>query len=296
MKCPNCKTNLPAEAAFCLRCGSSLSPMPGGSVTPSGAFPAPPWPQKRSNRKAGAVAAAVGAIAVFAVAAAALHAARGRDSTRLAAAGGAAGGGNLVQAPAVNSPANLVQAAGSSQPAPLASTAQTGPPANVVDYLKFLKGVERRKEALIRKETGDALLMLDNVKALSGSIDDSTYNKTFQGVSGNTTSMADDWNSLTQYFNSVPPPVACQQLHDRYYDHLGKIQGMMAEVQDALGKVGSNAPDAIHELSNMQGKASADADTAIQKADDALAAVCSEYQIPKDFSVRGDGGASSILQ
>ena len=296
MKCPNCKTDLPAEAAFCLRCGSSLSPTPGGAVTPSGAFPAPPWPQKRGNRKTAAITAAVAAIAVFAVAAAALHGASGRNSTRLAAAGGGVAGGNLVQAPAVNNSANLVQAAGSAQPAPLVSTVQTGPPANVVDYLKFLKGVERRKEALIRKETGDALLMLDDVKALSGSIDDSTYNKTFKGVSGNTTSMADDWNSLTEYFNSVPPPVACQQLHDRYYDHLGKIQGMLSQVQDALSKVGSNSGDAIHELSNMQGKSSADADAAIQKADDALAAVCTEYQIPKDFSIRGDGGSSSILQ
>ena len=92
------------------------------------------------------------------------------------------------------------------------------------------------------------------------------------------------------------PPPSCQELHAKYFDQLGKIQGMIVAVNDAVGKIQSDPSSALKALTEMQGKASVEADTSIQAADDALSAVCSKYHLQKDFDIKGDNSSLNMLR
>lgn len=298
MKCLRCSAELPAQSQFCLRCGTPIANTaanPAGVMTPPASSPA-------QNRPLLATIAvlflAVLGLGAYVLRGQLTQKAGQTDGGRLVQQPGTMGGGALVQAPGRDQGGQMVQAPGNVQPGKIVQAPDTPAPVpvDVIDYLAFLKQVEASKQALIRKQTGDALVMMAQAKALNASIEDSDYSRTFGNLSKGMSYSADDWNRLTQQLQQRNPPPACRELHARYYDHLGKTQAMILAVNDAMSKFQSDPSSALHDLSGMQGKSSADLDVAIQKADDALADVCNRFRLRKDFDVRGDSGSSGLLR
>ncbi len=287
MKCARCSAEIPSQSQFCLRCGA---PIRGTAANPSGVFTptlAAPQPNNRPLL--------IALIVLLAVVALGLGAVLVRGSLVQKPAQSAPT--NLVQAPGQSSPGTLVQAPAESEPNPVVQApGETAPtPQDVIDYLSFLKRIEASKQALIRKEMGDALTELPQVKGLSASTDEGDYNNVFGHLSKSTSYSADEWNQLTTAFQQRVPPDSCRDLHNKYYDQLGKIQAMIVSVNDALSKVQSDPSSALHALTDLQGKASPEIDAAVNAADDALADVCHKYGLRKDFDIKGDPSGSSSL-
>jgi hypothetical protein len=220
------------------------------------------------------------------------------DPGKLVAAPTDSGNGGLVQKPAEASPGDTVQKPAEAKPnAVIQQPDATQPfPADIDDYLKFLKRIEAKKQALIRTQTGDALLMLTQAKGLSGTIEEKDYTEAFKNMDATMRKNSQDWNALTQEFNNRQPPSACVDLRNKFLDQLGKIQAAIFAVNDALAHVQSDPSNVLHALTQMQGKTSAEVDASIEAADSALSDVCDKYRLKKDFDVRGDSGSSGLLR
>lgn len=288
MKCARCSAEVPSQSQFCLRCGTPIH-RPG--VQPGGLAATAPMaaPQASTNRTAlitiillALLAAGLGVMVV-----------RGQLTQKA----GQSDNGKLVMAPGAGNNSRMVQAPGESEGSKVVQTpGETAPnPSDVEDYLAFLKKIEAKKQTMIRKQTGDALVMLTKAQMLGATIDEDQYKSTFEDMNKQMNYSADDWNALTAEFQQRTPPPSCQDLHDKYYDQLGKVQGAITAVNDALVNVHTNPSAAVHALTDMQGKTSQEVDKSISDADDALADVCNKYHLKKDFDIRGDSASSSMF-
>ncbi len=220
------------------------------------------------------------------------------DPGKLVAAPANAGNGGLVQKPAEATSGATVQAPAETKPnaiVPQPDNAQPFP-ADIDDYLKFVKRIERQKQALIGTQTGDALLMMTQAKALSATIEEKDYTDAFKNMKSTMQKNSQDWNALTQEFNNRQPPPACVDLRNKFLNQLGKIQAALYAVNDAISQVQTNPSNVLHDLTQMQGKTSADVDSSIEAADSALADVCDKYRLKKDFEIRGDSGSNGLLR
>ncbi len=298
MLCKNCSAKLPKEARFCLKCGFAVDVAPTQPVMArpapslSSAKAAPPFsPYKSSPLPAKGIL--VGLMLLAVCVAGAMY----WQSSRVTGAAGRSVLGNLVNAPGASRQVDMVQAPGDSPKNEMVQAPAQGKqrPIEIEDYLKFLKEVENTKQRLIRTQTGEALKMMTMAQGLKATIEEEDYNSAFKGIDTTMHFQAEDWNKLTVQFQSKTPPAACQELHDKYYDHLGKLQTLIMQVNDAMNAVSKNPQDALGKLTQLQGKGSADMDEAIQKADDSLADVCSKAGIRKDFDIRGDASSSGSL-
>lgn len=300
MKCGRCSAEIPAQSQFCLRCGT---PVRGGAsaIPESARPPAPvaPAAAPKSNRNMMAAIVALLALAVLGLGAMVLIQKAGKsDNGNLVAAPANAGAGSLVQKPAEANPGTTVQAPAEAHPGAVVQKPDASQPfpADIDDYLKFLKRIEQKKQALIRTQTGDALVMMTQAKGLNGTIEEKDYNDAFKNMNATMQKNSQDWNALTQEFNNRRPPAACVDLRNKFLDQLGKIQAAIFAVNDALAHVQTDPSSVLHALTQMQGKTSADVDASIEAADSALSDVCDKYRLKKDFSIRGDSGSTGLLQ
>lgn len=306
MKCSRCVAELPPHSQFCLRCGAPVaagSPTTG-PVSPSQSFPSG-MPLVAARPAVGRTAAVAGlvlaliALLGWSVGAKLLQKpAQSRAGAQLVQAPGGATGGGLVQAPAVTGSGGLVQAPAESKPAPLVQApAGQSQPTDVMDYLAFLRRVEMSKQELIRSELAAALttygnLTPDEVKAASSS---NEAGKFLPKVNQDSSDMSDQWDRLTQIFAQRTPPPSCVDLRNAYLDHLSRVQDMFVKIHSAIADAQTDSSRAIQELTQMEGTASADADSSAQRADDALAAVCQQYNLTKDFSIKTDASSASLI-
>ncbi len=220
------------------------------------------------------------------------------DPGKLVAAPTNLGNGSLVQRPTEAGAGATVSAPADAKPnaiIPQPDTAQAFP-ADIDDYLKFVKRIERQKQGLIGTQTGDALLMMTQAKGLSASIEEKDYTDAFKNMKTTMQKNSGDWNALTQEFNNRQPPPACVDLRNKYLNQLGKIQAAIFAVNDAISQVQTNPSNVLHDLTAMQGKTSAEVDASIEAADSSLADVCDKYRLKKDFEIRGDSGSNGLLR
>lgn len=300
MKCSRCSAEIPAQSQFCLRCGTPVrgnAPAMTGPARPTA--PAASMAPPRSNRNPMLAMGIVLILAVMSLGAILLVQKAGKsENGKLVAAPANAGPGSLVQAPTEANRNATVQAPAEAKPNGVVQQPDTTQPfpADIDDYLKFLKRIEQKKQALIRTQTGDALLLLTQAKGLSATIEEKDYNDAFKNMNGTMQKNSQDWNALTQEFTNRQPPPACVDLRNKFLDQLGKIQAAIFAVNDALAHVQTDPSSVLHSLTQMQGKTSADVDASIEAADSALSDVCDKYRLKKDFDIRGDSGSSGLLR
>lgn len=302
MKCSRCLAEIPAQSQFCLRCGASIGTTatnPTGVVQP--AFFTPP----NTNRRAIPIVIGLLTILVLALGAAVVHSTLVQHATN-------SPNTNLVQQPSQSGPSNMVQVPTESEPSRVVqTTTETAPkPTDVMDYLAWLKSIELTKQRLTREEyaslsTKKDTLPVDMLQKMlqeSDNPDASTTdtarhaNVTVSDLTKETNKIADQWNQLTMQFTQRTAPESCRELHDKYYDQLGKIQAAIIQVYTILGKVQSDPQAALRDAHALQGSASEGPDAAIRAADEALSAVCRKYSLQKDFDIKDPVGPSNIFQ
>jgi hypothetical protein len=266
------------------------------------AAPAAPAAQGASrNAKAiiGILCLAVAALGAVVVRSALVHAPAKSDQTSLVNAPGSSGNGSLVQMPGESKNNTLVQTPGQSQAPPDLMQKPDGQatPEDVLEYLRFLKEVEQRKMSLIKDFMATALMasaMEKSQEAAAATSDEASKNflpsmgKSFEQYSAR-------WDELAKYFLTRQPPPSCAALQKKYYDHLGKVESMFQQVHNALAQANTDPGKALSALTEMQGKASAEADETARLADDAVGEVCDKYRIRKEFDIKTDSGSGAGL-
>ncbi|HZT44403.1 MAG TPA: zinc ribbon domain-containing protein [Chthonomonadaceae bacterium] len=284
MKCARCSAEIPSQSQFCLRCGA---PVKGAAATSGGTAASMPRTVPRSNNR---IAYLAGALLILLAAGAGLLAFRGQMTQKP----GKSSSGTMVQAPGAGSGNGLVQAPGAAQNTPMVQApGPTQNNADVDDYLKFVKKIEAQKQKLIKDELASALTNYAGLlgKEAAAVENEESQDQFLADIQKDSSNFPEAWDALTAEFNQRVPPASCQDLHDKYYDHLGKIQGEFQQIKNAVQKAFSNPSTAVNDLTHMEGKASQEADESAKSADDALTDVCSKYHLSKDFDITTDSTA-----
>jgi hypothetical protein len=302
MKCPRCMTELPGQAQFCLKCGTPVAAAPAvphSNVTMSRPVAAArPFAVEPPRSRKGLYAAIAAVVLLLAVAAF-FGLRRGNVVT---ASGRTPEGSRIMDTSGrIGRTAPLTTSAGTPGPAPL-------DPADVIDYIAFLRDIERERVTLVKNYSGQLLalepvLSAGHMQAYMQPDEQSTKDKFSQAEDlprQKMTELNQRWDALAQRFRTKTPPQACQQLAADYYQALGssqrayvtvsgKLMQAMADAQTDPGK----AMSAVGELQAIGAKESAEADTWFNKSDEELARTCDKYRIKKDFDIKPDGGSAS---
>lgn len=291
MKCVACGSELSAGAEYCGRCGLKV-----------GSPPVPLTPvASAADRKRKILLSVLAAVAV---------ALAGYFGWRAFAPSG-----KVVQAVGQQAPAApLTEAAGKVAPAaPLVSAEATTPekepePTEIIDYLRFLKDIERRRVLVARQQMGELLAQSTNLPMAGAMADWTTnepeqkYREVYQKFLQSLNQWAGQWQELAAAFLGYPKPVpqACAELRDRYYAVLTSTSRAMNSVGYNFSEaMAGNTQKALEMLTQMQGSglgsASKEIFDACLAADEALAQVCERFKLKKDFDIRDDLGGGNIL-
>jgi hypothetical protein len=177
-------------------------------------------------------------------------------------------------------------------------------PTDVIDYLEFLKEVERRRISLSKKEIGKLLeatatIPGGNLKALMETDEasiSSKLNQNYSGFQDTISGFQKDWNDVSAFFLTKKPPQSCQKLADKYYDALGKTSSGITKAGNAFSQaLSGDASKALDALSGMRGAESDAIDRACNEADQELATVCDKFRIHKSFDIKPEGGGANLF-
>ena len=302
MKCQRCSAEVPGAAQFCMKCGSPvMAAQPAGGITMARSLAVPV--DKRS--KAPLIAGITAALLLLALAlffgyrALTDRTAKVPTGTRVVDAPGVtpSGSGLVDKNARVQPPSRLTDVPGRVQ-------AAQPQPVDVIDYLRFLKDVERRRVAMAKKHLAQTLeisatLPKGNIEAFLKNDEaeiSQGINQNYANMQAKLSGFQQDWNQLSNYFLSKQPPQSCAKLRDLYYDALGKTAGSIVQISNSFSQaLGGDPSSALESLSGMRGSASASIDRSCRAADEELASVCDKFRITKEFDITPDGGGSPLL-
>jgi hypothetical protein len=183
-----------------------------------------------------------------------------------------------------------LRAEGEAQPPPQQTPKR--PPDDVIDYLKHLQKVEAQRQAMQRDLT-PAFNAFVNAVAMRATIDEQEIQQRMSAVQQAPRDYSQQWAQLSQFFESKPPPPACQPLHEAYRKMLASTIAYMTKVYLALQQAQTDPNAALQALSQMQGTASTDVDTQILQANYELQQVLDKYDLRRyfpGFVISGEGG------
>lgn len=282
MKCPLCHTELPPASRFCSGCGATL-----GSAAGPGA------PDLRKRKLAIGAGAAV-----------------------IAAALGYAIVGGLLSSRAAAPPAAPVTVKSGPVPAGAPVTTRTDAvapraPKDVVDYLLFIKDIERQRVALRAEHSARLMAIMaqgtaNSLKDMMAGDPGSEPKQTPHPITAAAPAMAAAWQQLAARMAAPTPPAPCKVLGDRYYDMLRQSGAGIVSVVEALDRAmqsiqsGGSPEAAAAEMSRLGGSGAGTPSHAVTEAcalaDGALAEVCTKFGIRKDYDIKDDSpAAGSVL-
>ena len=292
MQCPNCGGELPADAKFCLSCGAPTDVTSVREATPAQLSAKE---EKKSRAQSGLVVVAGGLIlvAIIALIFAFLFRKPGPQVIR------------SEIAPVKPGPAVTGAPVGPVNPGPGVTQTQTPPriqlpnkpppPPEVVEYLKFVKGVEERRiamrdaqaEYLLKKYVSGNIgkLLADMIGQLAepeGQVEES------QGAMEDLKAVAAAWENLIRLFDSRQSPPQCRVLAGAYRTALAQYCNAMAKLFAAAVQ-GDIA--AAQRVSSVQD----DLDKYLSASEQELGRVCKEYGIEKDFAITPDKGGGTVV-
>ncbi len=298
MKCTRCNSDIPAQSRFCLKCGTPITaesslrqPQAQRPVQSARGFAGSGSPPASGKKWVLPTVLALMVAAGLAV--------WGLSSRLTQKVESPAPNAPLVQAPAQASTGMLVQAPAQTNAAPIVQQpATTAPDTSAISsYLEFLKNIEATKQQIIGQELGSAIstygnLTPDEVKAESSSAKAKQFLPKINQDSQNLTTI---WAELIAKFENRTPPPSCTQLAEDYDRHLTTIQGMFVKVHSSLQQAQSDPNGAISALTSMMGSSSA-ADQSAATADQDLSAVCTQFNLTKDFSITTGSSSAGLIR
>jgi len=217
-------------------------------------------------------------------------------SSRVTGAAGNSVLGNLVNAPGSGRGVDMVQAPGEAPKNEMVQAPGQGKerPIEIEDYLKFLKQVQLTQQRMTKSQTGDLeALGMSIIGVVTTEIDPEKRKAIPRDIDSAVARYMAEWNELTAKFQTRVPPRECQELHDHFYDYLGKAQTQLMIVPELL-KRGVSAGESEDQqkareiTSQLKQMDTTEVDVAARKADDSLKSVCVKFGISKDFDISVD--------
>jgi hypothetical protein len=293
MKCARCASEIPTQSQFCMRCGTPVAvTQPGGPPTLASSVAVAQLGPNKAKIAVLAAALLLLAIALFF----GLRALRPSGKLVQSSETGAAIGPLTERSGRVANTGPLTDRV--EAPTPPA-------PVDVVDYLKFLKEVERQRVTLHRQQVSEALkqstaLTAGNLLGEMSENPEERHRQDYANFQQALAQMLQQWQTLSQTFLSRPAPASCATLQSKYYDVLGKTSEAVAAVGNSMSQAMSGNPGAaLDTLTGMQGSGMGSASKAVtdacSAADAELAAICQKFNIHKDFDIKDDLGGANLL-
>ncbi len=297
MKCAKCGLDLPQGAKTCPKCGNS------SEFVETQAAP------KRTSPLV-YVAATLGAVIILALVVAVI-ASRGPKNVATAPPPPPGPANNVTTAPPPKPAGGNVVTAPPATPAPAVTppgVTKPKPPREVVDYLEFVKGVEKHRQMLL-KDTTDALTLAGTSQAQSlMSLIDMAMDpegKEAQDPLADTKKellrQYKNWYSTVVYFDKKPAPDQCREFSGAYRDVIYKEAKVIGEMADSFRKVNIMEPKDMQKLLSALQKMKGDPsiqqsiDAAADNADAKLTQLVSNYDMEKPFSVPREAGTSGSI-
>lgn len=172
------------------------------------------------------------------------------------------------------------------------------PPTEVVNYLRFLKEIETRRQILCREQVGH--IQYSHVQRIASTLlaemsdnPELRHRQNYIEFHRSIAAMSRDWQILNRTFASRPAPIPCRTLRARYIHLLQITTNSIGMVVDAFRMAMSGNPQAaIAALSRMGGSGLGSASRAVAEAcraaDAELAAVYKRFHLSKDFEIQDE--------
>lgn len=290
MKCAKCGMELPANVRQCPKCGLVNEFEQASEQAP----------RKRSPLVY--VIAGLAALAVVALVVAVI-AGRGRHSV-VSAPGPVPGPpGNITTAPPGQPAGGGIMTAPPGVPAPPGATPPAAvkpkPPKEVVEYLEFVKGVEKHRQMLL-KDTTDALVLTSSVGVAQGLLDlidmamdpdGAEARDPLAETRNELNRQYRNWLSILEYFDKKPAPPQCREFSGAYRAVLYLETKAIGEIASGMKNVNLMDPkDMGRLLKNLQAMKAdptiqGNIDKACDDADAKLTALVGQYDMEKPFDV-----------
>ena len=298
MNCAKCGLDLPPGVKQCPKCGvvNEFAPQAAPKKIKPVVF----------------VIAALGLVAVVAIAVAAMIASRAKPTITQLPPGNLSPGNVVAAPPGQPAPGNIVGVPPGSPAPPSTSppgVAKPKPPQAVVDYLDFVKKVEEHRQMLL-KDTGDALGLSaagSQAASLMKMIDMATDpdNKEdldpLKDAKDELVRQYKNWASTIEYFDKKAAPNECREFSGAYRNVLYNETKAIGEVAVGLGKVNIMDPKDMSKLLSQMQKMKKDPsiqrgiDTSADNADAKLTHLTSNYDMKKPFDVPREAQTSGSI-
>lgn len=289
MQCARCGSEVPQGARECPKCGMTNE------------F-APEAPAKRGIKPLTIAIIALALVAIIGIALAAVFSARGRGEVTQAP-GGNLPPGSVTQLPAGSPPGGDLTNVPPGAPAPPANqppdARKPKPPQEVVDYLEFVKKVEKHRQMLL-KDTGEALMLSQGgsqAASLMAMIDMATdpEGKAAQDPLASTKNelarQFTNWKKTLDYFDQRTAPAQCREFSGAYRQLLYNETVTIGKIAVDFSGVNIMDPNdmskLLRSLQKMKGDPSIQEkiDESADTADAKLEALVSNFDMEKPFDV-----------
>jgi hypothetical protein len=174
--------------------------------------------------------------------------------------------------------------------------------AAIMDYLKFLKEIERQRDDLVRAQLAQALPLANLVTASTATAEMSEdptaqHAKDYTQFQQSLAAIPSAWQGLSTKFLGYPKPVpqSCKQLSELYYNLLGSVSGQMSQIANAFSSAmgpNANPQAAIDALTKLDSNL---VDKACRDADNELTSICDKFKLTKEFDIKASPGGSSMF-
>ena len=287
MKCAKCGLELPPGTKNCPRCGNVNEFVPAQ--------------EPRKTRPLVYAIAGLGLVALVALLVVAL--AGRQDKSVIPVSPGRPSGGKLTTVPPGQPAGGGLTTVPPGTPGPGSTTpgapTKPKPPQAVVDYLNFVKKVEKHRQKLL-KDTTDALMLAASGGGTQGLLDmidmamDPEGEKAIDPLAETKKELNrqyKNWLSTLKYFDAQPAPAECREFSGAYREVLFREARAIGEVAVSFNSVNIMDPADMSKLMKaLQGMKNdpsiqSNIDKAADDADAKLTKLVSNYDMKKPFDI-----------
>jgi hypothetical protein len=177
-------------------------------------------------------------------------------------------------------------------------------PADIRAYLEHVRETERRRFQLSTKNLGDLKVKMAQLGAaggmnalkkwLDGGGEEEDVKAPADELAADAAVMRREWDELSTFFQSVPPPRRCQTLRDRYGVALSETGAGITEVMMLLGSASADPQAAVASLERMKGT-SKNIDGASKDANVEVTTICRDFNVRPWFEIQTDYGGGGLF-
>jgi hypothetical protein len=203
---------------------------------------------------------------------------------------------------------NLLNATGAGGPPSLqASAKKKYMPDDILEWLKHLERIEKRKRKLVSEQIAAALVQLQYLLGagatkdmLKGLIDEGNGGEEVKETPATDTQKSigelnHDWDVLVADFNSFPPPKPCVPLRDEFDQHIREVRAQIGDILRVIESSSENPDASIEILRTIEKNSKKGVDEPGERSERLLEEIFAAYETKQWFTIDPDPGRGKGL-